>query len=167
MRSAPLATVSRRLLALSSLALAAFVLLAHPASAATDAGSLLKAGDVAPLVGGAPACKAGTRGTTCSWTGAKAGHKVIVLTYAAIQGVPPEAAYMGARRQAGADEDAKIADETGIGDRAFSGQVSFGAVFVTLKHGRMLQLQYWTGARGTPADVAALRPVMRKAAAAF
>lgn len=167
MRIAPLVTVSRRPLALAGLAFAASLLLAHPAPAATDAASLLKAGDVAGLVGGAPACKPGPRGSTCSWTGAKAGHKLFVLTYAAMQGVPSEAAYMGARQQAAADEDVKIADETGIGDRAFSAQVSFGAVFVALKHGRMLQLQYHAGGKGTPADVAALRPVMRKAAAAF
>jgi hypothetical protein len=45
--------------------------------------------------------------------------------------------------------------------------VSFGAVFVVLKKGRLLQLQYWTGSQGTSQDVAALRPVVQKAVAAF
>ena len=64
-------------------------------------------------------------------------------------------------------DDAKVSDETGVGDRAFSGQVSFGAIFVVLKQGRLLQLQYWTGNQGTGEDVAALRPLVKKAVAAF
>jgi hypothetical protein len=40
-------------------------------------------------------------------------------------------------------------------------------VFVVLKRGRLLQLQYWTGGKGTSQDVAALRPIVRKAVAAF
>ena len=35
--------------------------------------------------------------------------------------------------------------------------ISFGAVFVVLKQGRLLQLQYWTGKQGTAQDVAALQ----------
>jgi hypothetical protein len=166
MRAAPAAAVSRRIFVFAALALATLLSGPRPAPAATDACSLLKAGDMAALVGATPAQKPGPNGTTCTWSGARAGHKLIVLTYA-MKGVPPEAAYMGARRQAAAGGDAKIADEAGIGERAFSGEVSFGAVFVTLKRGRVLQLQYWTGGKGTTADVAALRPLMRKAAAAF
>jgi hypothetical protein len=64
-------------------------------------------------------------------------------------------------------DGAKVSDETGIGDRAFSGEVSFGAIFVVLKQGRLLQLQYWTGSQGTSQDVAALRSVAQKAVAAF
>ena len=74
---------------------------------------------------------------------------------------------MGARQGAQAQEGAKVSDETGIGDKAFSSQVSFGAVFMVLKQGRMLQLQYWTGGKGTSQDVAALRPLVKKAVAAF
>ena len=166
MRPVELVTVSHRVSVLAVLALAASVLLPRTAPAATDACSLLKPGDVTALVGGTPKSKPAPQGTTCTWTGAKAGHKLLVLTYA-MKSVPGEAAYMGARRQAAAGGDAKIADEPGIGDRAFSGQVSFGAVFVALKHGQVLQLQYWTGGKGTSADVAALRPVMRKAIAVF
>ena len=160
--------VSRRLsiVAVLAHALAGSQLHARPAAATTDECSLLKAGDVTALVGGTPKSKPSPQGTSCTWTGAKAGRKLLVLTYA-MKSVPGEVAYMGARRQAEAGGDAKIADEAGMGERAFSGQVSFGVVFVALKHGQVLQLQYWTGGRGTSADVAALRPVMRKAVAAF
>jgi hypothetical protein len=150
-------------------ALVLVVLMVHtgPLSAQTDSCGLLRADDVAPLLGGTPTHTAGPRGETCTWIGANAGHKLIVLTYNNRLGVPGEAAFMGARNSAQAMDDAKMSDETGIGDRAFSGEVSFGAIFVVLKQGRMLQLQYWTGSQGTSQDVAALRAVAKKAVAAF
>jgi hypothetical protein len=83
------------------------------------------------------------------------------------KGVPGQAAFMGARRGAQEDKDVKAIDETGIGERAFSAQASFGAFFIVLKQNRLLQLQYWTGGRGTSRDVEALRPVVKKAVAAF
>lgn len=151
---------------LLSLLLLSSTLTPHAALAQGGACALLKSADVAPLVGGAPSSKPSSTGQGCSWSGAKPKHKVVVLTYKN-QGVPPEMAYMGARRSAEAGGEAKLSDETGIGDKAFSGQVSFGALFVVLKKGRVLQLQYWTGSRGTSQDVDALRPVVRKAVAAF
>jgi len=148
--------------------LALIVLMVHPEPlpAQADACALLKAGDVAALLGGTPTSKATPEGQACTWTGAVAGRKLIVLTYKN-RGVPADAAFMGARKGAQASENAKVSDETGIGDGAFSSQVSFGAVFVVLKQGRLLQLQYWTGSQGTSQDVAALRPVVQKADAAF
>ena len=62
-------------------------------------------------------------------------------------------AYMGAHQGAQAADNAKVIDETGIGDKAFSSTASFGAFFVVLKHGRVLQIQYWTGGLGTSQDV--------------
>lgn len=167
MRSALAAPTPRRVLILAAFALSTLALVPRPAPAATNASTLLKAAEVAPLVGGSPACKSSPNGTGCTWTGARPRHKVLVLTYPAMKGVPPETIFMGARQQAAAGGDAKPADEAGIGERAFSVQTSFGAVFMTLKQGRLLQLQYHTGVQGTSADVAALRPIMRKAAAAF
>jgi hypothetical protein len=152
---------------LGAVALAVLMLQPGPLSAQTDACALLKAGDVAPLLGGTPTQTATPEGGACTWIGATAGHKLIVLTYKNMAGVPGEGAFMGARMGAQASEDAKVSDETGIGDKAFSGQVSFGAIFVVLKQGRLLQLQYWTGSQGTSQDVAALRPVVLKAVAAF
>jgi hypothetical protein len=143
------------------------MLLPGPLPAQTDACALLKAGDVAPLLGGTPTHPAAPQGgATCTWIGANEGRKLLVLTYRNSQ-VPGEAAFNGARMGAQGSEGANVSDETGIGDKAFSGQVSFGAVFVVLKKGRLLQLQYWTGSQGTSQDVAALRPVVQKAVAAF
>lgn len=151
---------------LGAIALAFLMLHPEPLPAQTDACALLKADEVAPLLGGTPTHTATPEGQACTWIGAVAGRKLVVLTYKNV-GVPGDAAFMGARKGAEASENAKVSDETGIGDRAFSGQVSFGAVFVVLKQGRVLQLQYWTGSQGTTQDVAALRPVVQKAAAAF
>lgn len=155
-----------RVFILGALALAVLMLHPEPLPALTDACALLKASDVAPLLGGTPTHTATPEGQACTWIGANAGRKLVVLTYKK-GGVPGEAAFMGARKGAQADEDAKVSDEAGIGDQAFSGQVSFGAVFVVLKQGRLLQVQYWTGSQGTSQDVAALRPIVQKAVAAF
>lgn len=166
MNSRTATTRWRRAIVLGGLTLAAAMLRPEPLLANTGACALLKAGDVAPLLGGTPTHKATPEGQACTWNGSNPKRKLMVLTYKN-RGVPPEAAFMGARKGAQAGENAKVSDETGIGDRAFSGQVSFGAVFVVLKQGRLLQLQYWTGSHGTSQDVAALRSVVRKAVAAF
>jgi hypothetical protein len=149
-------------------ALALVVLMPHPEPlpASTDACGLLKAVDVAPLLGGTPANTPSPEGMVCTWKGADAKRKLLLITYKN-KGVPGEFAFMGARQSAQADEGAKLSDETGIGDKAFSVQTSFGGVFIALKQGRMIQLQYWTGAPGTTQDIAALRPVVKKAVAAF
>jgi hypothetical protein len=136
------------------------------ARAERDTCALVEASDVAALVGASPAQNPSAQGGSCSWSGARAGHKLLIITYSS-KGIPPEIAYAGARRQSEAGGDAKITDESGIGDKAFSGQVSFGAVFIALKNGRLLQLQYHTGASGTSADVTALRSIMKKATAAY
>ncbi len=159
-------TLRFRALILGALALAVLMLRPQPLPAQTDACALLKAGDVAALLGGTPTSKASPEGRACTWTGAVAERKLLVLTYKN-SGVPGEAAFMGAHRGAQAGENAKVSDEAGLGDRAFSVQASFGAVFVVLKQGRLLQLQYWTGGQGTSQDVAALRPIVQKAVAAF
>jgi hypothetical protein len=150
------------------LAVALGVLMVHPKPlpAQTNACTLLKAGDVAPLLGGTATPAASPEKMVCTWTGANAKHKLLVITYKN-RGVPGEAAFMGARRGAQEDKDVKTIDETGIGERAFSAQASFGAFFIVLKNGRLLQLQYWTGRQGTGLDVTALRPIVKKAVAAF
>jgi len=166
MKSLTVRTFRLHAMILGALALAALMLAPQPLPAQTNACALLKAGDVAALLGGTPTSKATPAGQACTWTGSAAGRKLIVLTYKNT-GVPGETAFMGARSGAQASEDAIVSDEAGLGDRAFSGQVSFGAVFVVLKQGRLLQVQYWTGVQGTSRDVAALRPVVKKAVAAF
>ena len=167
MSSITIGKIRPRAVFIGVLAFAFSMILSGPLRAQTDACALLKAGDVAPLLGGTPTHPAAPQsGAACTWTGALAGHKLLVLLYNKSR-VPGEAAFTGARMGAEKGENEKVSDETGIGDRAFSSQVSFGAVFVVLKQGRMLQLQYWTGSQGTSQDVAALRPVVQKAVAAF
>ena len=156
----------RHILIIGALALVVMMLHPEPLPAETDACALLTAADVAPLLGGTPTHTGTPQGQTCTWTGTNAGHKLLLLAYKNSR-IPGEAAYMGARQNAGTDENAKVKDETGIGDKAFSGRMSFGAIFMVLKKGRLLQLQYWTGSQGTSQDVDALRPVVKKAVAAF
>ena len=158
--------VRHRAFIFGALALAALMLHPEPLPAQTDACALLTADDVASLLGGTPTHKATPEGQACTWIGANGERKLVVLTYKN-KGIPGEAAFMGARNSAQAGENAKVSDETGIGDRAFSSQVSFGVVFMVLKQGRLLQMQYWTGNQGTSQEVAALRPVVQKAVAAF
>jgi hypothetical protein len=149
-------------------AVAFAVLLLHPVllQAETDACALLKAADVAPLLGGTPVSKGSPEGATCTWTRANANRKLLIIAYKN-KNIPGDMAFMGARHGAEAEEGSKVSDETGIGDKAFSAQTAFGAVFIVLKQGRMLQLQYWTKVQGTSQDVAALRPVVKKAVAAL
>jgi hypothetical protein len=157
-----------RPLILVAFAIAFLLLQTGPLPAQADACALLKAADVAPLLGGAPTHTGSPQGQTCTWVGAMAKRKLLVLTYKNSK-APGEFAFMGARQgaQAQADDGVKVNDESGIGDKAFSAQESFGAVFMVLKQGRLLQLQYWTGGMGTTQDVAALRAVVKKAVAGF
>jgi hypothetical protein len=156
----------RRTFILGALVLSALTLRPQMLLAQGNACALVKASDAASLLSRSPTQTPTPEGMACVWKSADKKRKLAVLTYKN-RGVPPEAAYMGARKGAEAGGDAKVSDETGLGDRAFSGEVSFGAVFVVLKKGRLLQLQYWTGGQGTDKDVVALRPVVRKAVAAF
>lgn len=52
-----------------------------------------------------------------------------------------------------------ITDEPGLGDRAYSAVVSFGAEITILTQGQIVQLRYANGVPGSPADVNRLRPV--------
>ena len=159
-------TALRSTLFLAAVALSALALRPLPLFAATNACSLVKAADVTALFGGAATQKPTPGGTSCSWIGADGKHKLAVLEYRNRPGVPADMMYMGARKNA-EGEDGKATDEAGIGDRAFSLPVSFGVVFISMKAGRVIQLQYYTGGHGTAKDVAALRPIVRKAVAAF
>jgi hypothetical protein len=156
----------RNSLLFGALALSALAAHPRPLLAQANTCALVSAGDAAALLGGPVTQKPSPGGLTCTWVGADGKRKVAVLTYRNRPGAPPEAMYMGARKGAEAAHG-KVSDETGLGDRAFSAQVSFGAVIVAMKHGRVIQLQYWTGAPGSAKDVAALRPLAKKAVAAF
>ena len=149
----------------AALLLAALIICAQPIAAQVDACALVKASDVEVLLGGASTPTPAPKGTTCAWKTADPKRKLAVLTYS--NRAPGEMVFGGARKGAEADAESKIADESGIGDKAFSITPSFGAVFVMMKGGRVLQLQLVTGNRGTAADRDALRVVARKAVAAF
>ena len=60
-----------------------------------------------------------------------------------------------------------VTDVAGLGDKAFASLEPYGVALMMLKKGRVLQLQYWTGAAGAAKDLDALRPIAKKAIAAF
>jgi hypothetical protein len=75
--------------------------------------------------------------------------------------------FAAARKSAARNGAVTVTDEPGLGDKAFASLESFGVALMMLKQGRLLQLQYWTGAAGTAKDLDALRPVAKKAITAF
>jgi hypothetical protein len=134
------------------------------AAQSADSCALLKPADLTALLGGAVTAK--DNAGACAWTAAGSSRKLIAARMKAT-GPGAEMAYMGARMNASDGGKVKVADETGLGDKAFSVMPSFGIAMFMLKHGQLLQLQYWTGTTGTARDLDALRPVAKKAIAAF
>ena len=128
----------------------------------SDACALLNPADLTTLLGGTPIAKS-IRGN-CSWTASGSKRKLLAIIYKNT-GPNAEMAFAGMRKNVA--KDGKVTDEAGLGDKAFAATASFGVVLMTLKHGQLLQLQYWTGAAGTAKDIEALRPVAKKAIAAF
>lgn len=141
-------------------------LLLTPAShrAESHVCAVLAPADLKALLGGAVV--AAPNGGACKWSAAGSDRKLLAVRVKA-KGPGAEMAYAGARQNAGQDGASKVTDLTGVGDKAFAVQASFGVALFTMKGGRLLQLQYWTNAMGTPKDVEALKPVASKAAAAF
>ena len=127
-----------------------------------DACALLKPADLTTLLGGTPIAT-NNRGN-CSWTASGSTKKLLVLKYK-IAGPGAEMAFAGMRKNIAKGD--KVTDEAGFGDKAFASQASFGVVMMIIKQGRLLQLQYHTGAAGTAKDLNALRPIAKKAVAAF
>lgn len=103
--------------------------------------------------------------SSCAWKSADPKLKLLVLTYSG--GMPGEMMFPGAHQGAVNAAGAKPTDESGIGDKAFSVTAAFGASFIMPKGGRMLQVQFWTGAHGTEKDRDVLPGVARKVVAAF
>jgi hypothetical protein len=128
-----------------------------------DACALLNSADLTTLLGGMATAK-GNAGGGCNWTASGSKRKLLAINYKNHAGFPSEQMYMGARQNA----HGKVTDESGIGDKAFSVMPGSGlVVMIMIKHGRMLQLQYWTGTPETAKDLDTLRPVAKKAIAAF
>ncbi len=132
--------------------------------AQTDACALLKPADLTALLGGSPIAKSSTGG--CTWSAAGSPKKLLAMSPRAA-GPDATMAFMGARNAAAKGGTVTVTDEVGLGDKAFASLESFGVALVMLKQGRLLQLQYWAGAAGTAKDLNALRPVAKRAIAAF
>jgi hypothetical protein len=149
-------------LLLGGLVLGPLLFFAQPLRAQSDRCGLLKPAELTTLLGGTVVAK--SLGGACKWTAAGSAKKLIAAKMM-VTGPAAAMALAGARN--GAARDGTVTDEGGLGDKAFSSLTSFGVALVTLKQGRLLQLQYWTGAAGTARDLATLRPVAKKAIAAF
>jgi hypothetical protein len=121
--------------------------------------TLLRPEDVTGLLGGPVVEK--QAGGACTWATNVSKKKVIASTMQAT-GAPAETAFAGARKNATREGKGKVVDEKGMGDRAFTVQTEYGVALVAIKKGKLLQLQFWSEAPGTPQDVEALRPVARK-----
>ena len=156
-------------LLLRSFILGSLLFVPQPLRAQANACALLKPADLTTLLGGTPIAKPTMSG--CSWTAPGSSKKLIAaIITVKLPGVTTEMAYQGAREDAG--KEFAVTDEAGIGEKAFSSLQSFGVVLISLKRGRMLQLQYWTDTQGmdtpgTAKDLAALRPVAKKAISAL
>ena len=130
-----------------------------------DSCTLLSPSDLTTLLGGTVVAKGNAGG--CNWTASGSHRKLAAINYRHT-GRAAEMAFMGFRQNADKDKTGKVTDESGIGNKAFS--IISGSGLVTMmmiKQGRLLQLMYVTGAPGTAKDLAALRPVAKKAIAAF
>ncbi len=149
---------------LRPLALGALLAAASPARADTLNCALLKPEEVTGLLGGPVVEK--QAGGACTWAATSSKKKVIASTMRAT-GAPALSAFAGARKNASRQGNGKVVDEPGLGDQAFTVQTDYGVALVAIKKGRLLQLQYWSGAPGTPQDLEALRPVAHKVLVAF
>ena len=125
---------------------------------------LLKPADLTTLLGGTVVAK--PVGNACNWSTASGTKKLLSIAPKAA-GPAAAMAFAGARKGAAKGGAVTVTDETGLGDKAFASLTSFGVVVMMLKQGRMLQLQYHAGAAGTAKDLDTLRPVAKKAIAAF
>jgi hypothetical protein len=134
------------------------------AASNSNACSWLKPAELTGLLGGTVTAK--NNAGSCAWTASGSKKKLIAVQYKQLAGVPVEMAYMGARQNA--PQTGKVTDESGLGDKAFSVVDKAGMVVLMLiKNGRMIQFQYWTGAAPAAKDLNALRPIAKKAIAAF
>ena len=140
-----------------------------PDKAKSDPCALLKPADLTKLFGGTPIAKSNQKG--CSWTASGSTRQLNAEI------TEPDAAEMSfVTGRMFAMEAAKsggltVTDEAGLGDKAFATQDFSGVVLGIIKHGRLLNLQYYPNGpftKGTTAkDLEALRPVAKKAIEAF
>jgi hypothetical protein len=146
----------------TALAMIALSGASQPLWAQANACALLTPAAVSSLLGGATTAK--PAGTGCSWS---AGTKKLAAIVYASGGPPAAMMFAGARNAASHGGADAVVNESGLGEQAFSTLTSFGVALIMLKQGRILQLQYYSGAAGTDKDAAALRAVAKQAITAF
>ena len=137
---------------------------APPVRAQADTCGMLKPADLTALLGGSPT--ATPHPNACIWNSGDGARK-LSLTKMKATGPAAEMSFAGARQGAAHGGKTTVTDEPGLGDKAFSTLQSFGVAMVLLKEGRMMQLANYTPAAGAPKGADALRPVAKKAIAAF
>ena len=136
------------------------------AASNSDACTWLKPSDLTALLGGKPISN--SSGSACRWNASGSNKTLMVanVTPKNTYGATMEAVFAGARQNA--HDSGKVTDEAGLGEKAFSVVTDSGMVMLMIiKQKRLLQLQYVTGASATAKDLGALRPVAKKAIAAF
>ena len=136
---------------------------AQPLLAASEGCGLLNPADLTALLGGTPIAKPNTGG--CTWTVPGTSRKLIATRLKAT-GKTARMEFAASRNGA-AKVGRTVTDVAGLGDKAFASLEPYGVALMMLKKDRVLQLQYWTGAAGTAKDRDALRPIAKKAVAAF
>lgn len=161
--SMTIGNISRRAVLLGGIVVGLLLFSARPLLAASEGCALLKPADLTALLGGTPIAKP-TAGA-CNWTVPGTSRKLVATRLKATGNI---AKMEFAAVRNGAVKGGKVVtDVAGLGDKAFASHESFGVVLMILKQGRVLQLQYWTGAAGAAKDLNALRPIAKKAIAAF
>jgi hypothetical protein len=146
----------------ASVVLALLLFSAQPLHAQADACGMLKPAELTALLGPSPTPT--PHPNSCLWKGADGTHKLSLAKMKAT-GARAEMAFMGAHQNAGGS--GTVSDEAGLGAKAFATLTSIGVALTVLKQGRLMQMQYYTGGQGTPKDLDTLRPVAKKAVAAF
>jgi hypothetical protein len=144
-----------------------------PDKAKPDPCALLKPTDLTKLFGATPIAKSTRRGGGCSWT-ASGSKRELNAVIDNVTGPDAETVFMFGRTfamNAAKSGGLTVTDEAGLGDKAFSSMDFSGVVLKIIKHGRLLDLQYYPNGpftKGTTAkDLDALRPVAKKVVEAF
>jgi hypothetical protein len=138
-----------------------------PASSASKACGLLTPADVKPLLGAAKQPKPIEAVNGCTWGGAGSGPPNNFALMITAPASSTAAEYQQIKAMELKNHPDRVSKEPGLGGEAFGEITSYGARIVVLKGGRMLQIQFTTGKKGTAAQLDALRAVAKKATAAF
>jgi hypothetical protein len=144
-----------------------------PDKAKPDPCALLKPADLTKLLGATPIAKSARRGGGCNWT-VSGSTRELNAFIPNVTGPDAEMVFMSGRMMAmnaAKSGGLTVTDEADLGDKAFASQDFSGVILRIIKHGRLLDLQYYPNGpftKGTTSkDLDALRPVAKKAIEAF